>query len=225
MDFLRIIRSVEELLYEVITWIIFYPRTMWRVVVHPSVTMGYSDTEQTDSVEEQYLDALSPPLFLMLTILIAHGIGLALGVARVEARTEAGEALLGTQQNLLILRSILFSVFPLEAAAAFVRRQRLMLDRRTLRGPFFSQCYVTAPFALVISTAFALAGRASIGGSAGAAALAVAGTLWYLSVQTTWLSRRLKVGTAAAGRMATWTFLKAAFYFAALGTVVVLLNS
>ena len=63
MDFLRIIRSLEELLYEVITWIIFYPRTMWRVVVHPSVTMGYSDTEQTDSVEEQYLDALQPAAF------------------------------------------------------------------------------------------------------------------------------------------------------------------
>jgi len=27
MDFLRIIRSLEELLYEVMTWLVFYPRT------------------------------------------------------------------------------------------------------------------------------------------------------------------------------------------------------
>ncbi|SFN34385.1 hypothetical protein [Variovorax sp. OV329] len=35
MEFLKFIRSVEELLYEM-TWLLFYPRTLWRCVVHSS---------------------------------------------------------------------------------------------------------------------------------------------------------------------------------------------
>ena len=37
MDFLKIIRSLEELLYEVMTWLVFYPRTMWRIVARPAL--------------------------------------------------------------------------------------------------------------------------------------------------------------------------------------------
>jgi len=29
LDFIGIIRSLEELLYEVMGWLIFYPRTLW----------------------------------------------------------------------------------------------------------------------------------------------------------------------------------------------------
>lgn len=44
-----ILRSIEELLYEVMTWLIFYPRTMWQVIRHPGRMIDYSDHEQTDS--------------------------------------------------------------------------------------------------------------------------------------------------------------------------------
>ena len=43
MDFLRIIRLLEELLYEVMGWLVFYPRTLWRIVVDPVSMMRYSD--------------------------------------------------------------------------------------------------------------------------------------------------------------------------------------
>jgi hypothetical protein len=53
VDFLKIIRSLEELLYEVMTWLVFYPRTMWRIVAHPLATTAYSEHEQTDTAAEQ----------------------------------------------------------------------------------------------------------------------------------------------------------------------------
>jgi hypothetical protein len=76
VDFLRIVRSLEDLLYEVMTWLVFYPRTLWRILAHPAETLRYSDAEQGDAPEEQYTDTLSPPLFLMLTVLLAHGVEL-----------------------------------------------------------------------------------------------------------------------------------------------------
>jgi hypothetical protein len=71
MDFLRIIRSLEELLYEVRTWLVFYPRTLWRIAATPGRMMRYSDAEQADAPDRQYTATLSPPPFLMLTILIS----------------------------------------------------------------------------------------------------------------------------------------------------------
>ena len=35
MDILRILRSLEEFLYEVMTWLVMYPRTLWRAVRNP----------------------------------------------------------------------------------------------------------------------------------------------------------------------------------------------
>jgi hypothetical protein len=32
VDFLHVHRSIDELLYEAITWLVFDPRTMWRSV-------------------------------------------------------------------------------------------------------------------------------------------------------------------------------------------------
>ena len=43
MDFIRIIRSLEELLYEAMTWIIFYPLTMLRILLNPTRMTLYSD--------------------------------------------------------------------------------------------------------------------------------------------------------------------------------------
>ena len=35
MDFVKILRAFEEFLYEVLTWLLFYPRTLWRVTRRP----------------------------------------------------------------------------------------------------------------------------------------------------------------------------------------------
>ena len=94
----------------------------------------------------------------MLTVLVAHGFALSMGAKLPEARTAIAKLLLSSEQNLLILRSILFSIFALVAATTLIRRQQRELDRTTLRAPFYTQCYLTAPFALAISVAATLVG-------------------------------------------------------------------
>jgi hypothetical protein len=47
LDFLKLLRSVEDLLFEVLTWIIYYPRTLWMVMRHPLQMIDYSDHEQS----------------------------------------------------------------------------------------------------------------------------------------------------------------------------------
>ena len=211
MDFIRIIRSLEELLYEVMTWLVFYPRTMWRIVATPGRMMRYSDAEQADAPDTQYTDTLSPPLFLMLTILVGHGIGLGLGTEKPEATTAMAKALFESEQNKLIVGSLLFSLFALMGATTAVARRGLTLDRSTLRGPFYSQCYLTAPFAFAMSMASLLATLPAHGTGLAAAAVALAGVVWYLWVETTWFRLELDLGGGRAFLVAAWAFLKAAF--------------
>jgi hypothetical protein len=211
MDFIRIIRSLEELLYEVMTWLVFYPRTMWRIVATPGRMMRYSDVEQADAPDRQYTDTLSPPLFLMLTILIGHGIGLGLGIEKPEATTAMAKTLFESEQNRLIVASLLFSLFALMGATTAVARRGLTLDRSTLRGPFYSQCYLTAPFALAMAVASSLATLPARGTGLAAAAVALAGAVWYLWVETMWFGLELDLGGGQAFLVAAWAFLKAAF--------------
>jgi hypothetical protein len=222
MDFIKVIRSLEELLYEVMTWLVFYPRTMWRIVAHPAATTRYSEDEETQAAAEQYTDTLSPPLLLMLTILIAHGFELGVGAKMLETKTAVAKALFGSEQNLLMLRALAFSIFPLVAATTLLGRRKLALDRTALRGPFFSQCYLTAPFALMLSAGLVLMRMPTDGAKLVGAALVLAGIAWYLWVETGWFGRQLDVGPSRASLAAIGSLLTASFYCVLLGVLLVL---
>ena len=195
MEFLKFIRSIEELLYEVMTWLLFYPRTLWRVVTAPSSLIDETASELGEKDEEQFLDMVSPPLFLMLSILLAHALELAAHVDTGELKSELAKRVAASDTNLLIFRGGVFSVFPLVMAVGLLKRQKRPIDRKTLRRPFYLQCFYAAPFAIFTSTGLILA-RLDLPTAARAAGLGLwlATTGWYLIVQGHWFRRLLGVG-------------------------------
>lgn len=217
MDFMRILRSLEEFLYEVMTWLVFYPKTFWISLTQPIATMRYSDQQQTLAPDEQYSSTLNPVLFLMLTLLIVHGAELAMRVQTVPAGYQHLPGFMQSDTNLLLTRSIFFGGFPLAFAITSLRRTHSPIDRNTLRAPFLAQCHVAAVFAMVV-------GLATIGSLAAdhrlhQAAALIAGliTAWYLFTQTKWLAERLRIGPGPALGIAVFTTLwaGAAFVLAA----------
>ena len=220
MDFMRILRSLEEFLYEAMTWLVFYPRTFVRAALHPIGTLEYSRAELRKPEEDQYQDSLSAPLFLMLTLVISHAIELALHLHPFQGTGHAAEKLLGSDQNLIILRSLMFAVFPLMFAVEQVKDSKAALTRKTLRGPFFGECYPASVFCLVFgfggTVAQAWPARASIGWLIMAAA-----SLWYLVLQVLWLKRFNATWTRSA-LVATGCFLKAAGVMLAIAVAIVL---
>ncbi|MGL1102727.1 hypothetical protein ACSTLM_00775, partial [Vibrio parahaemolyticus] len=61
MPFLIFLKSFEVLLYEIMTWLVFYPRTLWRSARHPLRMMERADTELKLAPAEQFRDVVSPP--------------------------------------------------------------------------------------------------------------------------------------------------------------------
>lgn len=192
---MKLLKSLEELLYELVSWLIFYPVTMWRSIVRPLGMMRYADIELTDKPEDQYQDTLSPPLFLLITLLLSQGLSASL--PSVYDPTEAAREL-GSGSNLLIARGVIFGIYPLCMAVTLLRSKMVSITRNSLRPPFFSQCYVAAPFAFVLVLGLDFLSMPQGQGTlAGIVAIVVALT-WYAQAQVRWLMHNLGIGVARA---------------------------
>lgn len=198
MDFLKIFRSLEEFLYEVMTWLVFYPRTMWRVVTGPLKMVVYARQETDTKSDNAFADAVSPPLFLMLTIGLTHLVEIATHHDVSGIGNTVGHAIFGNEQNLLIYRSIAFSIWPLVFSVGMLRRTKTPLNRETLRGPFFVQCFLTAPFTLILGLGTLMIITSGLSSVAGAC-LIIFSFAWYFVTQTRWAQFRLncRYGRAA----------------------------
>jgi hypothetical protein len=199
MNFFNLLQSLDELLYEVMSWLVFYPVTLWRTLVHPLQMMDYSDVEQGDAADQQYTDTLSPPLFLLLSLILVHAAEIALvGNDAVIASKVGLAAFVSNNTDLIILRIVSFSLFPVMLATRMVRGQGLQVNRDTLRAPFYSQCYVAALLAIMLGSAVILIKLADEWALIAGSALAIFGLLWFGFLQTAWFNQHLKCGRLRA---------------------------
>ncbi len=211
LDLLKILRSFEEFLFEAVSWLVFYPLTLWRIVRGPLAAMDYSDREQGDSEEHRYDDALSPPLFLLATIVLANLLSLALHVPPPPETSTMTRTLFASQQNLVLFRSLAFSLIPLVAAVTLLRHQKKRISRETLRAPFYAQCYLAAVCAACVSAGGVIFQRPEVPNAVGAAIM-LGGAAWFLFVQSHWFARRLNVSTVKGAVIAILAAVRAVIY-------------
>lgn len=217
MDLTKIIDSIDDLLYEAMVILVFFPRTFWLILRHPQRMMDYADTELGNVLSDQYDDTLSPALFLAICI------GLSYIIARIVGDNSAAAvvpALLQNWQHLLVFRILIFSLFPLLMAVRLLRGRREPLNRETLRHPFYSQCFVTGPLALITGLLQALYNIGRLPGVGLAVGLSIV-VGWYLLQQSLWFRAQLGVGLLRAASIATPTMLFAMGTALVLGLIMV----
>ncbi len=187
MDFMKLLKSLDDFLYEVVGWIIFYPITFIRSVLNPLEMLRYSDRELLEPDEEQYTDTINPPIFLLITLLIAYLLG---KVIQPQIKLSG---LLSRDTDVLLFRGVVFSIFPVLMAVDLLKHQGKRIDRVALRPLFYGQCFIAAPFALVASIAGLLVEFQK-------GPYVIAGILvfflafcWYVAVEVVWFSSSLNV--------------------------------
>jgi hypothetical protein len=188
MDFMKLFKSLEELLYEVIVMLVFFPKTLWLTLRYPQRMMDYADTELGDVLSEQYKDTLSPPLFLMLCVALSY---LAERAVPGSLDTSALPSFLRDSQNFLAFRVLIFSLFPLAFSLRLLNGLGQPLDRDTLRAPFFAQCFVAAPLAMIAGLTQALSNLPLARAGLISTVLLLLGIGWYLRQQAWWLHTKL----------------------------------
>lgn len=193
MNFVQWLNSLDELLYELMSWLVFFPVTLWRIVRHPLATMRYAEDQLLLEPDQQYRGTVSPPIMLILAIVLLQGIGLAEGgVNPIVANRHGLAGLVTDNTTLLLLRLVLFASFALILATRKVQRSDVDFDRDTLKPAFYAQCYAIAPFALLVGGGLGAALHPhAIVQPFGIAAL-VAAFLFYGLVQVSWFRQELQ---------------------------------
>ncbi|WP_269792166.1 hypothetical protein [Stenotrophomonas sp. Iso1] len=180
MDLMRLLRSLEEFLYELIGWLVFYPRTFWRILLHPGAIARYTRKELTGAPEQQFQETISPVLMLILSVGLAHAMEMAFRLPALKVDSPLGRVLFGTEESLLLTRSIIFCCYALGAALGTLIRERKPITRDTLREPFSVQAFLACPFVVLLSTGIQLlqmpSGEAQVPG----AALSAIACVWYV---------------------------------------------
>ncbi|RJG52473.1 hypothetical protein D0Z70_19895 [Sphingobium terrigena] len=218
MDFMKWINSLDELLYEVMSWLLFFPLTLWRSIIHPFAMMDYADDQLALPDDAQYGAALSPPLFLAIALLMAHAVSLALGqVDAIVADRHGLAGLVNDDASALVLRLVVFASFSLFTATRMVRRRGLPIDRNALRAPFYAQCYPTGVFALGIGIGISLARTTIPAAYMGGIGLVVASIVYYVIIETRWFAMKLETGYISAIGAVAITLFEAFTLFLIVG--------
>ena len=177
MDFFKILQSAEELLFELASWIVLYPRTLWRIIRHPSALAQKVTVELGQEGSKRFDDMVSPPLCLILSV--ALGIGLAPDVPETDANA-LGQWMQATFYNQMMLSALTAATVPLMLALGQLRHAHQPIDRETLRRPFYLQAYLVSPLAVVIGPLLAAWQNASGAGAGILLGITIAALLSYL---------------------------------------------
>jgi hypothetical protein len=217
MDFMRILQSLEEFLYEVMSWLVFYPRALWRTFRHPVAVAVYTEKQLKQGRDQQFTEMVSPPLMLILTVVLAHVIELSSPMGMAKVASTLGKQLFSTEQGIIATRSVIYCLFALFGAMAMLKRKRSPVDRETLRAPFYVHCYLLAPFALglaLMSTVlFNTRGHWPLLGLP----IGLLSCIWYAWAQTAIYARILEMSLFRAACMATAVNMTATIVVIGLG--------
>ena len=192
MDFFKFIQSLDELLFEIVSWLLFYPLTLWRMIRSPLKTMAAAEHELTEVEKRQFDDTIPPPLFLALTLVLVHLVELSvLGHSYLASVNPKLSETIGSGTNLTILRILIISLLPLTAAIRLLRARGVHIDRPAIKAPFYSQCYAAALFGILMALAFVAEGREiSYAGPAFLSVMTLA-FVWLLLIEACWFADQL----------------------------------
>lgn len=218
MDFMKLLKSLEELLYELISWFIFYPLTLWRIVTRPLQVLSYAERQLLEEEDQQFDDSLSPPILLLISLIVLHSLGQMFEPDALHPLT----GLLADDWNLLIFRAVAFSLFPLLFGLLQLRANRARLTRTTFKPIFYSQCYAAVPFVVLVSLSlqfFSDTNASALVLWIGVLIL-VAGFAWYGVVETLWLARSAKLPLVKSALFVTATLALSVPLFVLIALVV-----
>lgn len=203
MDIFKLSKSLDELIFDVMMWAIFYPYTLFRVLVWPLTMIDYVTAElrknpDTDALFDR---GLSPPLFLFLSIVIAWALSPDIGsMLKLQSSTAMASAINESSITMLTYRLAQFSVFPFAGALVYEWRTPGAISRENFRQPFYQQAYLCGPLAIVLSVASVVVLKFKndnniLAYTAVALLLILA---WYLWTQIVFFRRTLSSGRGGA---------------------------
>ena len=216
MDFLSFTRATEQFVYELMTWVLFFPLTIVKIILNPLNAVDYVDVEDSKPQDTAYASAMRPALLLLIAITIGSmAVPFTPEQIASLSKLRIGRIITDSWVNLVLFRLITFSTFPTIAALLFDRFTPGKIDRFSLRTPFSQQCYLISPFVLFVSRALAHSLSQQIDW---VTVTIIVSHLWLIFAETLFFVKRANfswlTGVAASLFVVSfgWIFVFVAFY-------------
>ena len=213
MNLVSIIRSIEELLVEVMFWFILIPKTLAKLISSPGWPSQYVAGELSRPADERFDDYVSPVIFWLVLAVVPYFWALTPFVRLVPADVK--------QQMFLV--ALFLAVGPLGFATALLASQGKSVTGTALKPLFYGQCYCFTPaFLFCLPFVFLLAKGDGIDRYQGVALGSIgASILWLFVAEIATLHRTLQVSWVRAGLLFV-PFLFASYMVAWASASVVL---
>ncbi|MCA0393433.1 MAG: hypothetical protein LCH70_04835 [Proteobacteria bacterium] len=151
MDFYNLLRSAEELLFELAAMILLYPRTLWRSLRRPLALQHRIDTELGQEGVHRFDDMVSPPVCLLVSVAIGNAVGPQSGDGGTSSAL--GHWVQQSFYNDLVFTALFFAMTPLIQSWLLLRARGLPFNRVNMRRPFYLQACLVSPIALSLPLA------------------------------------------------------------------------
>lgn len=158
MDFSKTLKSIEDVVYEVMVWILFLPKTLFRVTFQPKWGMDYILEEFNPKKEpdDRFDEYLSPVLLWLITTVIPFSLVLVFSGELKEGESVFAKAV--SSDN--FLKSALYMmIVPFVYIVSIEMKNKQSIRRSSLKRAFYKHCYALTP-GLWLTAIFSIMGFA-----------------------------------------------------------------
>ncbi len=222
MNLIRILQSVEELLYELALWIVLIPKTFVKVVFQPGWAQSYITAEFDKEPGERFDEYVSPMLFWAIVCVIPYLITVdTFSILFLKSGHIQKFASLPLEAKFLSIAVFLICE-PLGVSIGILKAIKKSIGRKSMRRIFSTQClcfspaylfllpFVTIELAAGLHLDFKLTEPASMIEMISASMF----FWWLLYAEIRIITAELKIGwIKAAGRLIAYLFLSLLLMF------------
>ncbi|GAB4419659.1 MAG: hypothetical protein Kow002_07440 [Anaerolineales bacterium] len=131
----NLLYEIEEILYQLFTWLAVYPKTLLKGFFKPGWVQSYVHEELAKALKERFSEFLHPIVLWLFSILVI-----------VWSATPSAEDATGTTVEGFFLMLILFATFPIIFAVITLRAIHTPLTRDTFQRPLYTQMLIFGIF-------------------------------------------------------------------------------
>lgn len=164
MDFMKLFQSLENAVYEIVTWVMFLPKTLIHTMFKPAWALEYINEEWKKEEKDRFDDFQSPVILWLLVVVIPMlvvpymnplpGLVDIFLLSGVDA-SQINQFKLEQKAFFVLLYAL---TMPVSALIWLEWRNDQPLRKSLLKRNFYQQCYIIAPAQfLFITLVFILA--------------------------------------------------------------------
>jgi hypothetical protein len=141
MDFLKLIQSLQDLIFEIVVWALLIPKTLFRAIFRPAWMVKYVNQEFEKPADEQFDEYMPPGLFFLAMAVIPSALFTwvqNMNFNLIESLSQLNETNLLTSALTTLISILIYLVW-------IKWLNKHPVKRSGLKRLFMIQCYLVTP--------------------------------------------------------------------------------